>query len=57
MKFLAAILLGMFTISLVLIQATFVYTAKAYPQLIFLIATIFCFIVTIILLIMSKDDK
>ena len=57
MKFLAGILFGMFSITLILVQGFFITWSLAYPQALFFVATVVSILVTVILLVQSKSEK
>lgn len=57
MKFLAGVILGIFSITLILVQSFFITWSLAYPQVLFFITTIISILITIILLIQSKSEK
>lgn len=57
MKFLSGILLGIFSIVLILVQGLFVTWSIAYPEGLFFFTTVFTVISTIILFVSSMDKK
>lgn len=58
MRFISAILLSIFSVTLILIQGCFMTWNIDYPEALFYIVTIISIICTVILFIKSnKDDK
>lgn len=57
MKFLTGILLGMYSLTLILIQGFWIEQATAFPEGLFYISTVICIIITILLLVKSAKDK
>ncbi len=55
MRFLAGVMLGIFSAVLILVQALFVTWNTAYPQILFYIVTIVSVILTVVMFV--KGDK